>query len=218
MIDRRSCLRAGAAIGFGFASQPALAFRIFPEDATSKFLILRNDRVIGECIQRYSRESGDFVVRQDLRFAFGPQDAPFQRFEQNLEERWRDGWLQEVISDSDDDGRLWRVRAERRDGIFGGAVNGRAFTVSGYVITTSLWHRDAPTQQALFDVTDAQVRLFQSELVGEEEVMAGGRLISAKHYAIRGEINRDIWYDADCRLVRIGASARDGSALIFELT
>ena len=48
--------------------------------------------------------------------------------------------------------------------------------------------------------------------------MTGDRLISARRYAIRGEINRDVWYDADCRLVRIGASARDGSPLIFELT
>ncbi len=48
--------------------------------------------------------------------------APLFRFVHHAEEVWVDGWLHGVVSDTEDAGRLYRLRAERRDGIFQGIV------------------------------------------------------------------------------------------------
>ena len=224
-MQRRSFLRfsllAGALAGplAGGIAGPAQARRVFPEDGALDYLGLRQgdrEQVAGRRRVRFSRASGDFVARVDQDLRVGPAAAPRYRFEQHSEEVWRDGWLQTVVCDTDDDGALWRVRAERRGGIFRGAVNGLGFTVSGYPITSTLWHRDVPSQQALLDVTDARVKLIRGRLLGEETVSAGGALVGAKRYAIRGEINRDLWYDENCSLVRFSLPLRDGSLIVFE--
>ncbi len=218
-ISRRDFLGfAGtAALAVASTAGPAGARRVFPEDGTAEFIVVRNDRVIGRRKLSVSRASGDLVVRQDIEFRVGPEGAAIANFEQHSEEVWREGWLQAVVSDTDDNGALWRVRAERIEGIFQGLVNGLAFTVSGYPITSTMWHRDTWSQQALLDVTDARVKLIRGHKLGEVALRLPGGRTRATRYAIRGEINRDIWYDKDCRLVRISQPLRDGSVIVSEL-
>ncbi len=60
------------------------------------------------------------------------------------------------------------------------------------------------------------VKAVRPRLVGRERVPVGGRPVEAKHYALRGQIRRDLWYDADCNLVRVAWRARDGSEITLE--
>ncbi|MFQ5466700.1 MAG: DUF6134 family protein [Kiloniellaceae bacterium] len=108
------------------------------------------------------------------------------------------------------------ARAERRHGIFQGAVNGTGFTVSGYLIPSSLWHHDTIFVESLFDTIDARVKLVRARHLGAERVIAGGRWVEAEHYGLSGEVPRELWYDQDCRLVRAGFVARDGSQVVLE--
>ncbi len=142
--------------------------------------------------------------------------APLFRFVHHADAVWADGWLHAVVSDTDDDGRHYRLRAERRDGIFQGSLNGRAFTVLGDIIPTSLWHRDTPASEALFDTIDGMVKLVRPRLIGAEQVPVGGKPVLAKHYALSGAFRRELWYDADCNLVRVAWLARDGSQIVLE--
>ncbi len=205
-------LLPGARLPLGAAQ----ACRVFPPDGETDFMALRHGRVVGRHRIRFSRAGGRFVVRSDVEIETGPPGAPRFRFVHHAEEVWVDGWLHGVVSDTEDDGRRYRLRAERRDGIFQGSVNGMAFTVSGYIIPSSLWHRDTPASEALFDTVDGMVKAVRPQLVGRERVPVGGKPVEAKHYALRGQIQRDLWYDADCNLVRVAWRARDGSEIALE--
>ncbi len=121
-----------------------------------------------------------------------------------------------MSSDTEDDGRRYRLRAERRDGIFQGTVNGSAFTVSGYIIPSSLWHRDTPVSEALFDTIDGMVKVVRARFIGRDRVPVGGKPVEAKHYRLRGQIQRELWYDADCGLVRAAWRTRDGARIVLE--
>ncbi len=192
------------------------ACRVFPPDGEVDFMALRHGRVVGRHRIRFSRAGGRFIVRSDVEIEAGPPSAPLFRFVHHAEEVWVEGWLHGVVSDTQDDGRRYRLRAERRDGIFQGIVNGMAFTVSGYIIPSILWHRDTPASEALFDTVDGMVKVVVPRLVGRERVPVGGKPVEARHYALRGQIRRDLWYDADCNLVRVAWRARDGSEIVLE--
>ncbi|MFQ5774139.1 MAG: DUF6134 family protein [Kiloniellaceae bacterium] len=208
---------AGGAFAAGLLPAiPGTACRLFPADGEVDFMVRRHDRVIGGHRIRFARSAGRFTVRTDVEIEVGLFGAPVFRFTHHAEEVWRDGWLQAVVSDTDDDGRPYRVRAERRDGIFGGTVNGARFTVSGYIIPSSLWHHDTIAVEALFDTIDARVKLVRAKLLGSEPVPVGGKPVTAKHYALFGEIERELWYASDCRLVRVAFLARDGSEITLE--
>lgn len=222
-MDRRTLLRRLAGGPFAllasatWPSDDAAARRVFPVDGTLNYLVLRNDRVIGQREVTVSRATGDFVVRLDEAYLVGPSDVPWFRYEQHCEEIWREGWLHAVTCDTEDDGALWRVRAERSNGVFAGDVNGLDFTVSGYAITSTFWHRDVPTQQALLDVTDARVKLIRATKVGRETLAVGGSKVETQRFALRGEINRDLWYDENCGLAKISKPLSDGSLVVYEL-
>jgi len=218
-MDRRHLLRAAGGVvlaGILPGAADAAVCRIFPPDGRIDFLALRHDRTIGYHRIRFARRRGDFVVRTDIEMSVGPAGARVFALKHHAEEAWRGGWLHAVVSDTQVDERLYRVRAERRDGIFQGVVNGTGFTVSGYIIPSSLWNHDTVFSESLFDTIDARVKLVRARRLGAERVVAGGRRVEAEHFGLRGEIPRELWYDRDCRLVRAGFIARDGSRVVLE--
>ncbi len=214
---RRRLLGWGAA-GLVAATAPgAWARRVFPEAETTEFLAYRNGEIIGLRRMEIVRDGDDLIVHNQEELTLGPESAPRYRYVQRCEEVWRGGWLHGLVSDTREDERTWRVRAERDEGIFKGLSNGRQFSVSGYAITNTFWHRDAHSQQALLDVTDGWVKLIQGQLIGEERITVGHERRDSKHYLIAGQINRHLWYDLDCRLVRLRAPLRDGSEVLYEV-
>ncbi len=219
-MDRRDALKVslGALVGLALPMRQASARLVFPRDALMDYLALRHDEVVGRQRLRFTRDSGTFTMRRDVELELQRLSGPAYRFEHHCQEIWAEGWLSGLVSDTDDNGALWRVRAERNeDGVFEGVVNGLHFTVSGYAITSSLWHRDTPTQEALLDVIDARVKLIRSRDLGLETIDLRGEPVEARHYSIWGEIQRDVWYDAECRLVRVVLPVLEGTPITFEL-
>lgn len=224
-MHRRQALKllgggfAGAALGglLGAAGSPARACPLFPRDDGWRFLVLRHGNVIGEHRFTFSRRNGDdFVVEVAIDISVGLLGVTLFRFTHRAEEVWRDGWLQSLVSATDDDGTLWRVESERREGALRGTVNDVGFDVSGFVIPASLWHRDTPRTQVLFGTIDGRVKVVNSEDLGEERVKAGGRQVEAHHWRLSGELERDIWYGPDCGIARVTFPARDGSLITLE--
>lgn len=203
----------------------AAACEIFPPAGRWNFLILRHGQAVGHHRIAFSRpnpakahgtEGGPFVVRSDVEIRVGLMGTYTYTFTHHAEETWRGGWLDALVADTDDEGRRFRLRARRQDGIFAGAVNGAQFTVAGYIVPSSLWHHDTIAVKALLDTIDGRVKLVQARYLGEEEVPVAGRPVVARHYALDGQIQRRLWYDARCRLVRAAYLARDGTWLTLE--
>ena len=189
---------------------------VFPADGTLDFLVLRHGVAIGTHRIRFARENGRFLVRSDVEIEIVLPGAPPARYVHHAEEIWVEGWLHAVVSDTNDDGRLHRLRAERRNGIFQGTIDGAAFTASGYMIPSSLWHRDTLRSQALFDIVDARFKAVRARLIGRDWVPGPNGRVEAKRYELLGELPRELWYDLDCNLVRAAWLARDGSEIVLE--
>ncbi len=216
---RRRELLALTAATAAAALLPAAAARacpVFPADGALDFLVLRHGVVIGTHRIRFARDAGRFLVRSDVEIETALPGAPPARYVHHAEEVWVEGWLHAVVSDTDDGGRLHRLRAERRDGIFQGTINGAAFTASGYIVPSSLWHRDTPRSKALFDIVDARFKVVRARLIGRDWVPGPDGRVEAKRYALFGELPRELWYDLDCNLVRAAWLAPDGSRIVLE--
>ncbi len=222
-INRRRALRLGgasalAAAGLLGTGRPfgAAAADLVPQDKAWRFLVLRHGAVIGEHRFDFSRRDGDFIVEVAIDISVGVLGVTLFRFTHRAEEVWRDGWLQALTSATDDDGRLWRVQSLRSDGALRGTVNDVGFDVSGFVVPASLWHRDTPKTQVLFGTIDGRTKVVNTRLVGEEAVEVAGRPRQTRHFRLTGEIERDVWYDADCGIARVTFPAPDGSLITLE--
>jgi len=206
-----------AAVGAFPGAASAAACRLFPADGARAFQALHRGEAVGRHRIEFTRDGGDFFVRTDVDIALGGGAAPGYRFVHRAEEVWRGGWLDALVSDTDDDGRLHTLRARRREGIFGGRANGADFTLSGYIIPSSLWHHDTIAVRSLFDTVDGRVKIVRARAVGREEIPVAGKPVPARHYVLSGQIWRELWYDDECRLVRTAFLARHESRIVLEM-
>lgn len=189
----------------------------FPADGERRFDIFRNGVLVGSQSFRFSRQDGLFLVRNAIEIEVSRGERLDYSYRHNAEESWRAGRLEAFVGDTDDDGDRYLVRAERIDGVFQGRVNGQAFTVSGFIVPASFWHRDTPASQVLWDGGDGLVKVVNSLDLGLERIEARGEMREARRFELGGQIRRNLWYDADCALVRMTFFARDGSEFVARL-
>ncbi|NIA71297.1 hypothetical protein HBA54_22105 [Pelagibius litoralis] len=213
---RALTVMTGAAVGMISRPSPAAGIDLVPPEGAWRFLVLRHGNVIGEHRFDFSRRNGDFVVEVAIDIAVDLLGITLFRFTHRAEEVWRDGWLQSLITATDDDGTLWRVKSERSGGVLRGTVNDVAFDVSGFVVPASLWHRDTPKTQVLFGTIDGRTKVVKAENLGEETLSVAGQARQTRHFRLTGEIERDVWYGADCDIAKVTFPARDGSLITLE--
>lgn len=186
----------------------------FPPLGEIAYHVLREGATFGEHIATFTRDGADFVARNDIEIVARVLGIPVYRYTHWSEEVWRDGLLMEVRSKTNKDGKKDELRGERKDGVLHVRGDGKTHALPGAVLTTSLWHGRTPEAETLLDIEDADLRAVAGEFLGREEVPVANKPRPARHYLLQKEMKRDIWYGADCRLLRVGFNTKkDGSRI-----
>jgi len=186
----------------------------FPPLGEIKYHVLREGATFGEHVARFTRDGDDFVARNDIEIVARLLGIPVYRYTHWSEEVWRDGLLMELRSGTNKDGKKDEVRGERKNGVLKVRGDGKTHALPGFVLTTSLWHGRTPEAETLLDIEDADLREVAGRFVGEEQVKVAGKPQPAQHYLLSEDMKRDIWYGADCRLLRVGFNTKkDGSRI-----
>lgn len=219
-LNRRDLLAAGTA-GAGLALLPwsaAAGNCVFPPDGTVRYRVLRKGDEIGKHVTTIARRGDELIAVNDIEIVVTVLGIPAYRYEHRSREVWTKGWLTAVESETNKDGKKKSLRGERRNDALRLTIDDeKKRSMAGYVITTSLWHRDTPFEQALLDIEDGDVKLVRGEFVANEPVPVGDGRVKARYYKLRGEMARDLWYDERCRLVRVEFDTKkDGSRITLE--
>ena len=183
------------------------------------YRVLRKGDPLGEHVATFRRDGDDLVVTNDIELVAKILGIPVYRYEHRNEEIWRDGALQAVSSHTNKDGKKFDLTAERRGGTL--HVKGRKgeLALDGDVLTTSLWHPETPNAKQLLDIEDGVVKAVSGTMTGRERVPGPNGKRPAKHYRIDGDMTRELWYDAGCRLLRVEFDTKkDGSRIVLEPT
>ena len=220
---RRSLL-AGFVAGLTAACvarpQSSRASPVFPADYSLRFTAESAGRAAGDhrlTVQRNGR-SGHLTVRSESRLLLpdraqsGDLTAPLA-FEHFAEETWTSGWLQGLVSDSRIGPRRHQVRAWRQGRVLRGVRDGQAFALSGYLMTASGWHRDTPLADGLVDAVDGKIKRIHGLKRSSEQIQTGWGSVDATRWTLVGELDRELWYDAEGRLIRFALPAPSGIAV-----
>ena len=218
-MHRRRFL-TGSALLAASASMPvpASACRMFPADVTDRYRASQAGAEIGRQSIAFTREPGRFVVDVSIGMRFLTGAGASFDYSHECREEWNTGWLHALTSRTRVGDREQYVEARRRRGAL--MVSGsdiRAYQVSTYVVPSSLWHRDSRLAEAFIDVESGNIRFVRPRYVGRERLEQGGATLQAHHYRMRGQLNLDAWYDADCALVRWDRPLAGGVAISFRL-
>lgn len=216
MRRRRFLTRALALGGAGLAPSSALARRLFPADVTDRYVAWQGGTEIGRQEFSFTRGSGGFTVESSIGMRFVSPEHGAVAYEHESRETWDTGWLHGLETQTRIGARHRVVHAERAAGSL--RIDGtdvRAFQLSTYIIPSNLWHRDSRLVDAFIDVESGNLISVQPRYAGKETLYQGGGAVEAHHYTIRGQLQREAWFDADCVLVRWDLPLTGGGRISF---
>ena len=180
-----------------------------------RFTVVRNDSPVGEHTVTFTRRGEDVEVRArfDIQIRFLVFTA--YRYEYESTTVWRDGRLLSLSAYTNDDGEESRVRAVlEEDRIRIDGPRGTIFADPG-IIPTDHWNAAVlPADRVLNTITGGvnRVKILDQ---GAEAVNTANGPVPARRYQYTGELENEVWYDADGRWVRMRFKGRDGSTIDY---
>lgn len=220
-LPRRRVLAAGAAALLTPLLPPlpaaARSSSVFPAVGRLDFSVWRTGQRIGSQRYDFSDGEGRFTARYRSEVSFALRGGRRWHYRNFGEEIWRDGWLDSLVTDTLRDGRKSKLRLRREGEGLSGKAGSLQISVSGYVVTTSLWHRDTPFTQVLLGHEDGFTKVINVAPLGSEAVATPQGEVTAKRYALSGEIERNLWYAPGARLVKASWPGPEGEIVSLRL-
>lgn len=188
---------AGLAAGLALALSPGQASQEF------NFKVLLDDREIGfhrfEVAQNGNRETIDIEANFEVTFFA----IPFYRYGHSNQEVWRDGCLESIRSQTDDNGDVFRVEGRRDADGFSVSTQDQAFELDGScVMTFAYWNAEMLDQQALLNSQTGEYLPIEIDDAGNETLRLQGEPVPARRYRLRNpehEIDITVWYEQETR-------------------
>lgn len=205
-MNRRGFLAAGgAALTFGGQSAHAAA------SGRRVFDIYRGGNRIGEHVVTVSRDRGAIRSRVDIDIAVTFLGITAYRYTLDYEETYRNGRLETLTGECDDDGDRANVRAFRageRLEIDGSAYSGPAV---GIAVPTSYWRMAALQATPWISAQSGELLSVSAvPLASSADAPVGARAYRVSDGA---GYTVEIWYDAAGEWVGCGFDARDERAI-----
>ncbi len=171
-------------------------------DETLNYQVLKDGEPIGfETVEITDTPDGytaAITTRTDVTVLF----LQFQYGHSRLE-KWRNDQLVSVDTDTNDDGSPYTYKAEYEGDCFevaGKGVAKRDACDGAWPLT--LWREDVTTKTSLYSVINAEPYAVTTRKTGTETLAINNREIPATHYVMTGDVQRDLWYGEDGRLLR----------------
>jgi len=184
---------------------------------TLTYGVFREGERIGTQTMTFEQMGDELTVRSDTSFDFTRLLVLGFSFIHQAVEVWQNGTLKEFTSFTDEDGNKREVHAQRAGATLLVTTQGQTRELPGSLIPGSLWHPNTIEQHQLLDPIKGRMREVNVQDRGREPVALPGRAVSTHHYALRGGMERDIWYDDGGTVVKVAFQARDGSTITMLL-
>ena len=201
--DLLAMLAAGAALAPSSGLGAALA-----SDDRIAFDVLRENSPIGRHVISFRRDGGDLLVDVDIALQVDFAFLTLYRYRNRTRERWRDGRLISLNSETDDDGSPHWVRAEATaDGLRVESGEG-IFTAPTDTIPTSYWNPRTVEQRQLLDSQHGRLLSVEIRAQGQDDLLLPVGLQSARQYRIAGDLELDLWYGPKGEWLKLAFQAK----------
>jgi len=201
------------ATGPAAAASNDLALATFPPAGRLDYKVVREGADIGTQSVEFIRSGDRLTVRTHVNILVTVLGIPVFRFTHEAEEQWQNGQLKAFKSKSDDDGEPRDVALTLDGDRLRGTYNGRTLDLPASLMPASLWRPDTVQQSVLLDPIKGRDRQVTVTDKGIENIRIRGQAVAAHHYAMTGQIIRDIWYGPDGQIVQVHFPAKDGSEI-----
>ncbi|TCS63389.1 hypothetical protein EDD55_10310 [Varunaivibrio sulfuroxidans] len=188
---------------------------------TLDYTVLRNGAPIGSHVIDISGPDGGQTVKITTKIRVKVVFLTVYHFTHVAEERWRDGRLIALTSNTNDDGvnKSLSAHATPQDIAEHATVKGKeiAYGVPLDTLPASLWREDIVRRTQLINTLDGHVMHIRVTDLGADRLSVRHHDVAAHHYRLKGDLERDLWYDGAQTLVKVRFKGSDGSDIVYAL-
>lgn len=206
-------------LGLALCAPAALA-QEYPMPADGEQIMFdvyrQGDTPFGTHEVMFERDGDDLVARTTIRLRAGVGPFTVFRYEHDATERWRDGELLGLSSETMKDGNTYEVDAQRRDGAL--KVNGQTpdeapiqLELPAEILSSSHWHGYPADMERMLNTEHGTVMDTVIEDLGQTEIEGDGGMITVNHYRLSSSLVVDLYYDLNGRWAGCTFEARGQS-------
>jgi len=185
---------------------------------TLKFAIVRNGEQIGTSTTNIQRNGPETVVNIATHVEVKLLGFTAYRYDHSSNERWMDGRLIALTSQTDDNGTKHHLNVDSNDNKLIAAAGGKEISLDANTIPASLWNSKLVSQTAILDTVDGKMKRISVVDLGMENISVRGQATKARHFSTHGQLEHDLWYDEHDHLVQLQLTGSDGSVITYRLT
>ncbi len=208
-------VRAALAAALTFVAFAAVARAATP--TALNFTVLRNGEVIGSHTLKFRNDAKRLQVTVDTAVVVKVAIIPVYRFEYHDTEVWQNGHLTALSSKTNDDGTHHHLNVVAEPDSLDVKGDDKESHLPPSALPASLWNPATVRQAMLMNTLDGHAMTIKVADLGEDTVSVHGKPRRAHHYAMTGDLSRELWYDADGTLVQVRFKAKDNSDLRYVL-
>ena len=180
------------------------------------FEVMRNGEKIGTHTVYFEREAKGWKVRSiaDMEIQFL---AFFSyRYKYHSESLWREGQLERLRAEVDDDGARFEMQVERSGSTVHVEFQDQAYTTSAPIIPTNHWNPHVLGQKRVLNTLTGKINEVTLILKGQEIVSSERGNVAANRYLYTGDLeDTEVWYDDSGRWVKLRFLGRDGTPVEY---
>ena len=183
---------------------------------TLHFDVTRDGSPIGHHIFTFSGDDNERHVDVSTRLKVKALFVTVFRYEHDRKEVWKKGKLVSLKSKTHNDGSDETLNVTREGHEFQ-MVNHKGIGQNIDATTTlpvTLWTSKITDLTSLFSALDGRNYQVAFEKVGTDTVSINYTKVHTTHYKMTGDLERDLWYDDQNRLVKV-AFMKNGSKIIY---
>ena len=182
------------------------------------FMVLKDGAPIGHHHIDVIRDGDDVTVSVKTEIVVTVAYVPVYSFKYDGKEIWRSGRLISLRSTANDDGErhnLFVVAAgdhldiQNEDG---------GSTADPRIMPATLWNPEVTKQSVLLNPQTGKPMQISVADLGEESITTRRGPLKTHHFKVSGDLERDVWYAPDGKLVQIRFKARDDSSIQYVLS
>lgn len=205
-----ACLSAVVSLS---VADPVLAAP--PPGGVLDFTVLRNGSEVGKHEMLFRNEADGLKIDIRTNVAVKVAFITAYRFEHEGHEVWQGGRLVRLWSKTNDDGTKHVLDVTAGGNELVVMADGKDTEKATVSIPASLWNERLVQQRSILNTLDGSRMAIQVADLGTDAVPVKGSKVPARHYAVTGDLQRELWYDAQNVLVKVRFKAKDGSDIEY---
>jgi hypothetical protein len=184
-----------------------------------RFRVLLDGQAIGDHNFSVSASGDAREVVSEASFVVKILGVPVYRYRHKALESWRGGCVVQLVSFTDDDGKVSQVRAQAgTDGRLDVTAGNTKRSLLGCTMTYAYWNPAMRQQTELLNAQTGSEERVQIHRLGEATLDVRGEPVAAQRWRISGPAAPlDVWYSAQGEWLGLDSAVAGGRKLSYRL-